>query len=178
MDPITCTSSYLVYTSKEKGSFQDTVNRHPVTHCAQIWGVYSRQLFFSHATRRKLTVPKNQHRIELWKFGDIWGVVLPGFFAEVTSMFSRQIAAFPQVSAPACYVFMTEQLPWREQRAVAGRWGLAQAPQPVAGLVPAFSFLPQQLAPSDRHRRLVWAPAEVRQGEEKTEEKMLVFFLL
>lgn len=57
-----------------------------------------------------------------------------------------------------------------------GKWGLAQAPQPAAGLVPAFSFLPQQLAPSGRHRTLVWAPAEVRQGEEKKEENMLGFF--
>lgn len=42
----------------------------------------------------------------------------------------------------------------------------------------AFSFLPQQLAPSGRHSRLVWAPAEVRQDEEKREENMLGFFFL
>lgn len=101
---------------KKKGLFRTLV--HSNTLCPDMKSLFQ-TAFQSHATRWKRIVPKNQHRRELWKFGDILGVVLLGFFAKVTSMFSRQTTAFPQVSTPACYMFTTGQLPWREQRAVA-----------------------------------------------------------
>lgn len=106
MDPITCTSSYSIHTSKEKGSFQDTVKvkAHSNTLCPDMKSLFQ-TAFQSHATRWKLIIFSSL-RISTEDSFDVWeyfGHCFVGFFfTKVTNMLvSRLLFSLKYLFLPA-----------------------------------------------------------------------------